>query len=221
MTPDGTTNPTTGFDTPANSSFFINWGTTSSEELVPSTVKISSLMYFRNFQRLNPDKYEMKPSTTATNRKQVTYIVAISLPSDTIEPRPYLPTVNAIAPNAAIGANRMIMPHDREDAVDERVEYRHNRLGAGADVRQRDTEHDREDQDLQYVVLGQRVDNAGRYHVQQEVNEAGRLGRRRGIGRDGLGVERGSGSTFIPTPGPTRLTTTRPSARANVDNTSK
>src|SRR6187399_1532151 len=108
--PEGTTRPTTGLETPAFSSLRMSCGTTDSEELVPSTVKISSLMYFRNFQRLNPDKYEMKPSTTATNRKQVTYIVAISLPSDTIEPRPYLPTVNAIAPNAAIGANRMIMP---------------------------------------------------------------------------------------------------------------
>ena len=38
------------------------------------------------------------------------YIVPISLPSDTIEPRPYLPTVNDIAPNAAIGASRMIIP---------------------------------------------------------------------------------------------------------------
>src|SRR5690349_9657389 len=110
VTPEGTTRPTTGLETPANSSFFINCGTTDSEELVPSTVKISSLMYFRNFHRLKPDIQEMKPSTTATNRKQVTYIVPISLPSDTIEPRPYLPTVNDIAPNAAIGASRMIMP---------------------------------------------------------------------------------------------------------------
>ena len=67
-------------------------------------------MYFRNFHRLNPDSQEMKPSTTTTNRTQVMYIVPISLPSEAIEPRPYLPTVNDIAPNAAIGASRMIMP---------------------------------------------------------------------------------------------------------------
>src|SRR6478672_10877716 len=110
VTPDGTTRPTTGLETPANSSFFISCGTTDSDELVPSTVKISSLMYFRNFHRLKPESHEMKPSTTTTNRTHVRYIVPISFPSDTIEARPYLPTVNDIAPKAARGASRMIIP---------------------------------------------------------------------------------------------------------------
>jgi hypothetical protein len=66
-------------------------------------------MYFRNFQRLKPDRRAMPPRTT-TNRMQVMYIVPISLPSATIDPRPYFPTVNAIAPNAASGARRMIIP---------------------------------------------------------------------------------------------------------------
>src|SRR6476659_3787713 len=109
VTPEGTTRPTTGLETPANSSFLISCGTTDSDELVPSTVKISSLMYFRNFHRLKPDIREIKPSTTTTNSTQVTNIVPISLPSDTIEPRPYLPTVNDIAPRAAMGASRMTM----------------------------------------------------------------------------------------------------------------
>src|SRR6476659_7118981 len=99
--PEGTTSPTTGFATPTFSSLRISCGTTDSEELVPSTVKISSLMYLRNFHRLKPDRREMIPRTTATKRKHVTYIAAISLPSDTIDPIPYLPTVNAIAPKAA------------------------------------------------------------------------------------------------------------------------
>src|SRR5438093_2636537 len=94
--PDGTTRPTTGLDTPAFSSLRISCGTTDSDELVPSTVKISSLMYFRNFHRLKPDSRAIAPSTMTTNSKQVMYIVPISLPSDTIEPRPYLPTVKAI-----------------------------------------------------------------------------------------------------------------------------
>src|SRR4029078_12438733 len=95
VSPDGTTRPTTGLDTPACSSLRISCGTTDSEELVPSTVNSSSLMYFRNLHRLNPDRPAMPPSTTATNRMQVMYIVPISLPRDTIDPRPYLPTVNA------------------------------------------------------------------------------------------------------------------------------
>ncbi|MNV40260.1 hypothetical protein D3C71_1318610 [compost metagenome] len=108
--PDGITRPTTGLDTPTLSSLVINCGTTDSEELVPSTVNSSSFMYLRNFQRLKPDKREMKPRMITTNRKQVMYMVAISLPSETMEPRPYLPTVKAIAPHAANGATRMIMP---------------------------------------------------------------------------------------------------------------
>src|SRR3954454_14289914 len=91
--PDGTTSPTTGLETPACSSLRISCGTTDSDELVPSTVNSSSLMYLRNFHRLNPDSRAMLPRTMATNRMQVMYIVPISLPSDTIEPRPYLPTV--------------------------------------------------------------------------------------------------------------------------------
>src|SRR6476661_8761203 len=108
--PEGTTSPTTGFATPTFSSLRISCGTTDSDELVPSTVKISSLMYFRNFHRLKPESHEMKPSTTTTNSTHVRYIVPISLPSDTMEPSPYFPTVNDIAPKAAIGASRMIIP---------------------------------------------------------------------------------------------------------------
>src|SRR5437763_10511239 len=110
VSPDGTTRPTTDFDTPTFSSLRMSCGTTDSDELVPSTVKISSLMYLRNFHRLKPDSHEIKPSTTTTNRTQVRYIVPISFPSDTMEVSPYLPTVNDIAPKAAMGASRMIIP---------------------------------------------------------------------------------------------------------------
>src|SRR5437762_6291287 len=108
--PAGTTSPTTGFDTPTFSSLRINCGMTDSDELVPSTVKISSLMYFRNFSKLNPQARQMAPRTISTNNAQVPYMVATSLPSEAMEPNPYLPTVKDIAPNAATGAKRMIMP---------------------------------------------------------------------------------------------------------------
>ena len=177
-------------------------------------------MYFRNFQRLKPDSRAMPPSTSTTNRKQVMYIVPISLPSETIEPRPYLPTVNAIAPNAASGASRMIMPTTENTPCVNESRKSTTGLARGADVRQRDAEHRREDQDLQDVVLGQRVDDAGRHQVQHEVDEAGRLGGRRGVGGDRLGVELG-GVDVHAVAGRTTLTTTRPSASAKVDSTSK
>ncbi|MCY1432027.1 hypothetical protein D9M71_480100 [compost metagenome] len=70
----------------------------------------SSRRYLRNFHKLKPDIRAMLPRMITTNRKQVRYMVAISLPSDAIEPKPYLPTVNAIAPQAANGATRMTKP---------------------------------------------------------------------------------------------------------------
>ncbi|MNC65299.1 hypothetical protein D3C75_1155760 [compost metagenome] len=104
------TRPTTGFETPTFSSLFIICGTTDSDELVPNTVNSSSRRYLRNFHKLNPDIRAIEPRMITTNRKQVTYIVAISLPSETMEPRPYLPTVKAMAPQAASGAMRITMP---------------------------------------------------------------------------------------------------------------
>ncbi len=46
VSPESTTRPTTGFETPANSSLRMSCGSTDSDELVPKTVKTSSLMYF-------------------------------------------------------------------------------------------------------------------------------------------------------------------------------
>src|SRR6185295_1685404 len=123
VTPDGTTRPTTGLETPANSSFFISCGTTDSDELVPRTVKISSLMYFRNFHKLKPDSHEMKPSTTTTKSAQVMYIVPISLPSETIEARPVL--ADGERHRAERCDRRKTHDHadDGKDAVDEGIEH--------------------------------------------------------------------------------------------------
>src|SRR5579862_6886853 len=90
--PDGTTRPTTGLDTPAFSSLRISCGITDSDELVPSTVTSSSFMYLSSFHRLKPDSLATLPNTITTNSTQVRYMVPISLPSETIEPSPYLPT---------------------------------------------------------------------------------------------------------------------------------
>jgi len=46
VSPESTTRPTTGFETPANSSLRMHCGSTDSNRLVPITVKISFLMYF-------------------------------------------------------------------------------------------------------------------------------------------------------------------------------
>ena len=70
------------------------------------TMSSSSRIWRRIFQREKPQARAIPPRTTTTNRKQVRYTQAISPASDLREPRPYLPMVNAIAPNAANGATR-------------------------------------------------------------------------------------------------------------------
>jgi hypothetical protein len=59
--PVGTTSPTTLLEQPSSSSLAMMRGRTDSEDDVPSTMKISSLMYLRNFHRLKPDTRAMIP----------------------------------------------------------------------------------------------------------------------------------------------------------------
>ena len=57
-------------------------------------------------------------------------------------------------------------------------------------MRQCDAEQRREHQDLQDVVLGERIDHAGRDHVEQEIHDPGRLCCARRVACDGFGIER-------------------------------
>ena len=46
-------------------------GSTASDDEVPTVIRISSLMYFRNFKMLNPVIRQMRPSTTKTKNAHV------------------------------------------------------------------------------------------------------------------------------------------------------
>ena len=84
----------------------------------------------------------------------------ISLPSETSEPTPYLPIVNAIAPNAPIGATFMMMPTMREQHVRGLLDEVEHQRAAAAEAVQREAEQHREQQHLQDLALGERVDHA-------------------------------------------------------------
>src|SRR5207237_7397486 len=99
--------PTRAFEQPSFSSFTISIGSTGSDELSDNTRTISSLMYLRNFIMLNPAIHAIAPITTSTNTVQVAQNVRINFESGPSELKPYLPIVNAIAPNAPIGAKRI------------------------------------------------------------------------------------------------------------------
>src|SRR5439155_22188479 len=101
------TSPTSAFEQPSFSSFDISIGSTGSDELSDNTSTISSLMYLRNLMMLNPAIDAIAPSTTTTNTVQVAQNVRINVASGPSELRPYRPTVNAIAPNAPMGAKRI------------------------------------------------------------------------------------------------------------------
>ena len=58
------------------------------------------------------------PSTTKTKKKQVRYTPAISAPSCSSVPMPYAPIVNAMAPNAPMGATRISMLIMRNSACE-------------------------------------------------------------------------------------------------------
>src|ERR1035441_1310990 len=104
--PEGTTRPTTDFEQPNRSSLTMMRGKATSEEEGPSTSSSSSLRYLRSFQRLKPCDRAISPSTTKTKSVLVRYTHKSSLPSGKRVRKPYLPMVNAMAPNAPRGATR-------------------------------------------------------------------------------------------------------------------
>ena len=84
----------------------------------------------------------------------------ISLPSDSSEPTPYLPMVNAIAPNAPIGASFMMMPTIANSTCDGLLDQIEHQRAAAAEAVQAEAEQHREQQHLQDLALGERVDHA-------------------------------------------------------------
>ena len=194
------------------------FGSADSDDDVPSTIRISSLMYFRNLIRLKPVTRAMPPRMTKTNSRQVTYMPAINCPSERRLPTPYRPTVNAMAPKAPIGARRITIPtmaNRARELIDDGDDGRDDR----AERQRRETEEHGEEQHLQDLAARERVDDGVRDDVQQEVGGGQRL-RRGGVARDRLHVER-RGSIVRPLPGWRMFTTTIPRISAIVDTTSK
>ena len=97
------------------------------------------------------------------NKRQVEVEAAHQLaPADSSEPMPYLPIVNAIAPKAPIGATL----HDEADDDEERVGYLLDEVGPASRPRSpaeasAEAEQHREQQHLQDLALGERVDDGG------------------------------------------------------------
>ena len=111
-------------------------------------------------------------------------------------PTPKLPIVAAIAPNAPIGAVFMMMPTMPNSTLRQPFdELEHRRAGLAGRV-EREAEEHREQQHLQDVGPGERVDDARRNDAEQEIRDACRP-----AGGDVLRDRLRSsvaGSTFIP-----------------------
>src|SRR3954466_3401098 len=102
------TTPTVCRDAPAASSFASSRGSTVSDEDVPTMMSSSSLMSRTILKMLNPLSRATIPSTPKTKIAQVPQNVTISRPRLFSDPPPNCATVNAMPPNAPIGATHMI-----------------------------------------------------------------------------------------------------------------
>ena len=85
-------------------------------------------------------------------------------------PIPYRPTVNAIAPNAPIGASRMIMPTIANSASDAAGSDSTSGAAGGPILQQRQAEEHREQQHLQHVSARERADDGVGNDIQQELD---------------------------------------------------
>ena len=104
---------------------------------------------------------------------------------------PYLPIVNAIAPNAPIGASFMMMRDDAEQDVRDVVdEVRTSRCAASPQRHQREAEQQREQQDLQDFALGEGATNVSGMMCRRKSTVVCAV-RLRGVRSDRSGVERG------------------------------
>ena len=109
---------------------------------------------------------------------------------------------------------------DREQHVRDLLDEVEHQRAAAAEPVQREAEQHREQQHLQDLALGERVDDGGRDDVQQEVGRALHLARASVYAAMPL-VSSVAGSMFMPAPGCTTLTITRPTISAIVLTTSK
>ncbi len=145
-------------------------------------------MYLRNFQRLKPCNRAINPSTRKTNSALVRYTQSSSLPNGSRVFRPYLPMVNAIAPNAPIGATFII------SAITSKVKCVSDSAASTIGSRimiagQRYAEENRDQQHLQDLAVGESPRQGVGNHVHHEIH-GGQLFPGRGVLLHGLRVER-------------------------------
>ena len=168
---------------------------------------------------LKPVARAMAPSTTKTKNKQVMYTPAMSLPSATSDHRPYLPTVNAMAPNAPSGARRMMSATTSKRAADiiSMISTRRCTLGPSrSKASPNNTENSstcstspRANPPTMVSGMTLRTKSTVLKCCEAVVYAATEL------------VSAVAGSKPTPTPGFSTVTTTRPMSSATVDTTSK
>ena len=74
-------------------------------------------------------------------------------------PMPYLPMVKAIAPKAPIGADFHDEADDAEEHMGDLLDEVEDQRASAAERVQGEAEHEREQQNLKYLALGERIDH--------------------------------------------------------------
>ena len=149
-------------------------GSTDSDEDVPMTMKISSLMYRMNFQELKPDdpRDEAHADENEERARQIEREHQLGRATAACRRRS-VPMVNAIAPNAPIGAST----HDEAHHAEQRAPSTAPRTRSSGRPRSpsfsraRPDEH-RDEQHLQDLTARERIDERRRDDIEDEVRRA-------------------------------------------------
>ena len=146
------------------------FGSADSDDEVPSTIRISSLMYFRNLTRLKPVARAMPPSTTKTKKRQVTYIASHQLTERDQR-------ADAVAAHreghGAEGADRRQPHHDPDDAEQRAaglIQDGDQRRDALAERQRGEPEQHGEEQHLQNLAAREGVDHRVGDDVEDEID---------------------------------------------------
>ena len=185
------TSPTTGLAQPTFSSLVIIRGSAASDEEVPSTIRISSLMYRRNCQRLNPVRRAIEAQDDEDEEETGEVDARPSAcPARQSVPTPYLPIVNAIAPKAPIGASRMMIPITPKSTCESRSSRSTSGLPFSPNRPSARPNRIENEQHLEDLAAGERADRRVGDDVQQEFDRRERLAARRCSSAISFGVER-------------------------------
>ena len=183
------TSPTTGLAQPRFSSLVIIRGSAASDDEVPSTIRISSLMYRRNCQRLKTREAGDQSQDDEDEEKTGDVDARHQLAQRDERADPVLADGERHRAEGADRGDAHDDPDHVEEHVRELIDEIDQRSSLCPEPRQRQAEQDREEQHLEDLAAGERAHDRVGDDVQEEIDRRERF-RARGVAGDVLRIER-------------------------------